>query len=194
MSLRTTNGSGSAERWIIGTVALLGFSASVLQFVWNGSRTDIAELERRYERGYTQLQTEITELKDADKARLPLSVHQEFKQQVERQVLRNTSVVDDLLVKKEVFDRALTDQRTRDELSRANAAKELDMVRNNIATLRQQITDIVKDQLVNGKATNLQAQLTDRMVLYQREMDRVDARLTALEQRERERERIQRKD
>ena len=138
------NGSPAIDKWVIGTLSLLAFGSSIVQFVWNGSRTDIAALEGRLDRAVAQLDKQLDELKANDKLLLPLSVHDEFKQQISRQILRNTMVLDDLSVRKEVFNQALIDQKTRDELVRIQHDKDIDMLRNRISALRERVDDLNK--------------------------------------------------
>ena len=110
---------------------------NIAMFVWQGGRSDVASLEGRLDRALTQIGRQFDELKDRDNTLLTKEVHNEFKAQIERQVIRNTNVVDDLLVKKEVFDRSLADQRTREELSRTQYNRDIMMLRDAIIELRR---------------------------------------------------------
>jgi hypothetical protein len=137
------NGSpSSTAQWVVASLALLAFGSTIVQAVWSGSRTDIAALEARLERAVSQLDRQLIEFKENDRLLLPKEVHNEFKSQIERQIFRNTTVIDDLLVRKEVFERALSDQKTRDDISHTQQEKEIDMLRARIGALRQHQDEI----------------------------------------------------
>jgi hypothetical protein len=132
----------STAQWVVASLAILAFGSTVVQAVWSSSRTDIATLESRLERAVSQLDRQLNETKENDKLLLPKEVHIEFKSQIERQIFRNTGVIDDLLVRKEVFERALSNQKVKDDMSHAQQEKELDMLRAGLSALRQHQSEV----------------------------------------------------
>jgi len=127
----------NAAQYAVAAAAGLALLGNVSMFVWQGGRSDVASLEARLDRAITQISKQFDDLKDRDKTFLTREVHNEFKLQVERQIVRNSGVIDDLLVKKEVFDRSLADQRTREKLARTQYNRDIMMLRDAIIELRR---------------------------------------------------------
>ncbi len=129
----------SSSQWIVGTVALLGFASSIIQFVWNGSRTDLSALEARLERSLSQIERQFSEIKAGDREHLLKDVHSEFATQIMKATDRNTNAISELLVRREVLEQYRIDQEKRDEIARSAIDREIVGLRAAVLMLRTEL-------------------------------------------------------
>jgi len=146
----------SPDKWIIGTIAALGLGGSIIQFVWNGSRNDIVALDGRLNRAVSQLERQINELKAADDKHVTLISHLDLKEQlvvrnslVDKIIDKNSNSISELLVKKDVFDRYLSDQTEREHLAQAALDREITMLRNSIQMIRVELNALRDKQMLS---------------------------------------------